>query len=787
MYLGQVIQKFSSLIGINNTIKQYVNTYENKELLVHLLESELEKIELYLKQRNIEGARSQIDIILYKKENIPTELECRLIFLKGNIESELRNYSSVNSIIESLSKKEKGEGYSLELKYTSAIKLYNVELMKECIDEFISNGEDEITILKRQIRFYFNNKNFNKVVEKVKYIEENQIEDKEVFHTIAVSYLNIGDNKMAISYCDRAMEYGESNLTTYVKILAEINPILQRKGILINISEEEKDFLREKEIILKGLINELPEEIIQEALTIILNIYLIIDLDEGIKFYDTNQEELKDSISSKFLNANIYELSGKFEYANEQYLEIIDHQWSEEVMIHIMFCMRATDDYSSYIKIFEKYEDIIQDKEFLLTEFYLESLENMGYLEKGKEKLEKAISRNPESIRLKTYLAKLEDDRTEKIIILKESEEMLNESNQYERLVIKDVYLKMEMYGEAIRIIAPLFNHKEILGGIIESIINNKKDEFYLDLIMEIDKHNDVRLLKYKRLMLEDINELLEAKLTAEEIYKLENNRENLIDLIQLKIHILDITALEDFILQLTQLQKPEEYMLVAYGYFILGNIAKYKSYSYESIFQLRGDFNERIFANYVSSTLRLTIDGKDEESKLDRVKEECFIVLKSENKDMKVCFNSESKYQTNGVNFGCLHIEKDNPIWLEVMSQRIGDEVCINDEEFIIQEIMPKEIAVFQYCLKELQAHDIDFGLTTVNIDDIEEKMREIRIKDEESFENIFDIYNSPDKMGLPFSKIFFGEDIKKSIEMLQYILLSEKNSYYIDRKSVV
>lgn len=782
MYLGQAIQKSSSLIGINNTIKQYVNTYENKELLVHLLESELEKIELCLKQRNIEGARSQIDIILYKKENIPEELECRLIFLKGNIESELGNYSSVNSIIESLSKKEKGKGYSLELKYTSSIKLYNVELMKECIDEFISNGEDEITILKRQIRFYFNNKNFNEIVGKVNYIEENQIEDKEIFHTIAVSYLNIGDNGMAISYCDRSMEFGESNLTTYVKILAEISPILQRKGILINISEVERDFLKQKEIILKELINELPEEIIQEALTIILNIYLIIDLDEGIRFYDTNQEELKDSISSKFLNANIYELSGKYEDANEQYLEIIDQQWSEEVMIHIMFCMRATDNYSSYIRIFEKYENIIQDEEFLLMEFYLESLENIGYLEKANEKLDNIKNKGLDSIRFTIYLTNLEENPKQKLIILKRAEDMLNEFNQYDRILIKDVYLQMEMYEEAINIMRPLFKYKEILGGLIQQIIKNQKTEFYLEMIGEIEKHNDIRLLEYKKLILCEINELLEAKEVAEIIYELESNRENLIELIQLKININDNIGLELLIKKLFPLVKPEEYMIIAYSYMVLGNITKYKAYSYEAIFLLKGFFNKNILENYVRGSLRLIIEGRTENRELEIIKEDCAIILSSESKQINICLNSELKYQTNEEVFGSIHIRKDNPLWLELMSQEVEDIINFNGEEFKIVSILDKNIITFRYCLKELELNKVDVGFMRFTISEMEEKMKEITIGDKESAEKILDMYNFQyNNVGIPFSKLFFGEDINKSIEIFNYILASEENSYYI------
>ena len=776
----QLMQKITSLIAMNNNVKQYINSYENKELLTHLLANELDEIESYLKDKNIEGARSQIDIILCKKENIPQELECRLIFLKGNIESELGNFSGVDLIIDSLLEKEKERKYSLELKYIKAIKLDNEELMRECVDEFILSGEDEITILKRQLKFYFNNMHFNRIIEKIDYIEENQIKDRDIFYYIAVSYLNTGDNSNAIEYCNRRLEYGDSNLTTYVKTLAEINPILNKR--LISITEEDKEFLKGKEVILKKLINELPEEIIEEVLTVIINIYLIIDLDTGIRFYDENKEKLNNSITSKVLIANIYELNNEFEKAKEIYLQIQNQQWTEELMINIMFCMRATKDYLSYIKLFEKHNERIIDEDFLLTEFYLESLKNMGYLEKAIEKLEGIKNNYQDSIRFKAYLAKIETDQKQKVIMLKEAEAKINEFNQYDRLLIKDVYLQMGMYEEAIRIARPLFKHKEILGGMIQAIIKNKKSEFYLELIHEIDKHNDIRLLEYKRFMLGEINELLEAKQVAERIYELETNRKNLVDLIQLKINTNDNIGLESLITELLPLEKPEEYMIVAYAHIILGNINKYEAYSYESIFKLKGNFNKNIFENYVHGNLRLVIDGRKENRDLDMVKEDSVVFLINENMKINICLNSESKYQTNEEVFGCVHISKDNPLWLELISQRAGDIINFNDEKFKIDSIIDKNTVAFRYCLNELQLHKVDFGLFAFSINEMEEKMKEITMGDKESIENIFDMYNFRDNnIGLPFSKIFFDEDIKKSIEIFNYILFSEENSYYI------
>lgn len=59
---------------------------------------------------------------------------------------------------------------------------------------------------------------------------------------------------------------------------------------------------------------------------------------------------------------------------------------------------------------------------------------------------------------------------------------------------------------------------------------------------------------------------------------------------------------------------------------------------------------------------------------------------------------------------------------------------------------------------------------------------MKNISESSEKSYETKFEMYDfKHNKMGLPFSKVFYSNDLKLSIELLNIILLNKKYSFYI------
>lgn len=778
----EVMQKFASLIGIKNEIKQYVNSYENKELINHLLGGEFKKIEEIIAKGNLDDARTQIDIILCKKEVLPEELELRLKFLKGSIELELENYYAVEFIIESLGEKELGNEYSLELKYKYSLYTNNESLMEECIKELEEKKESDVNIVTKKVMFYACNSNFKKTLELLDYINSKEIKDKNIYYYIAVSYLNLRDYLNAKKFAQKSIDEGIGEIGKYVYILSDVNPILQRRGIAVTISENEKNILDFKAKELISIVEKVPNELYIEINLVIINIYLIIDIEKAKQVFDEKEGLIINTLEGKLAKARIEEICGDYEKAKNIYLDILEIQFSEEVLINTMACMSITSDYNLYISIFEKYRDKILDDEFILHEFYLKSIKNIYSIDKMIEEIEKIRDKYSDNVRFNIFIVNNCYNEPDKYKQLIKIENMIHVSNEFDRDELANSFWKISKFDDAMRVIKPLLKYRDVLATVIRKVVSSNKAEYYMDLIKEVDKHNDISLMKYKIEMLYFLNEKEEAKRVAQSIYEAEFSQQSLCRLIDLKLELNDSLGIENLLNKLIPSKKPMDYMRVACGYALLGDLEKCNSYSYEAIFMTNGIVEKRIYSCYVSMRLRLACLKKEEQKSIDKVKEETVVVLKNESKTINICLNAEEKYQTNKEVFRCLHIDRNNPLWIELIEQRVGDIIYYDGEEFIIESINDKNVIISQYCFSKLDNISDGLPIKAVTIDELPEAMKSISESSEKSYETKFEMYDFKyNKMGLPFSKVFYSNDLKLSIELLNIMLLNKRYSFYI------
>lgn len=776
--------KWSALV--NSSVKQFFNSFENKDLLEYLLSNELGKIEDLLKSKDYEGARVEIDSIFTTKEKLPIEMELKLNYLKGDIEIELENYRGLEVIIKILRKNELSRKNALELQYKYAIKINDERLMNECIELF-KEYEDDNSLLERKMKFYFNNGLIFKNLEFINEIEENKLESKEIFYYLSVAYLNIRDYINAKAYSEKAIQLGIGDVGVYVSILSDVNAIIERRGVIVTISDEEKVFLKRKVELLVELINKLPKEIELEIVTIIINILSIVDLEEAKQYFSQKQKLFANSIQGKLLNASIDELDNNIEQAKQIYIDVLNYNKKEEkvyeeLLIKIMLCMRATDDYERYIELFEQYKDNIIDNDFILTEFYLISIQAVFGQEKMKENLIAVKEKYFKQPRYIILLADIEEDYNNKYKLLCEAEENLKYSDEMDRDFLKNAYWKINKYKEAIKVVQPILKYKEILISTIRMVISKSRKEFYLDLIDEIDKYNDIELKRYKMDMLYFLDRVRESKEIAEEIYGAESDIQSLRYLINLKLELNDSRNLEELLIKLLPSDIPMDYMRVACGYALIGDVNRYNIYSYESIFMTRGVYDEGIYKCCVQTNFRLAYLGKEESKDIKIVTEDTVVVLNSSEEKIVVCLNKEEKYQINEVVCGVLHINKKDNIWIELVGQKIGDFVEYNNKQFIIENIQDKYVIFHQYCFSKLDMKSMGEGFRAITFEELPIVMKEISKSSENNYKIKFDMYNFKDnEVGLPFSKVFYGDNLELSFELFNMILTNDNYSFYI------
>lgn len=778
----QVKQKITSFFGINNEIKQYVNSFENEELLNHLIKEELKKIERLISEDKLNDARMQIDTILCQKEALPNELELKLKFLKGRIELELKNYCIVESMIKSLAQKEDGIGYSLELKYQFSLSKNDESLMEETIKKLEENKENHINIILKKVKFYTYNGNFTKVLDLVNYIESEGIEDKNIYYYISISYLNLKDYPNVKKFAKKALDNGIGEIGKYICILSDVNPVIERRGIIMTISENERKLLDSKVKELISIIDKVPKELYIEINLLIINIYLIIDIENAKNMIDEKDEIINSTLAGKFLKATVEEESKNYDSARDIYLDILKTQFSEEVFICAASCIMVNSDYKLYIELFEKYRTKIVDNNFILNEFYLKSIKKVYSTKKMMQEIENMKDQYKYNVRFNIFVINNCDLKIDKYKELIKLESMIYDSNEFDRWYLSQSLCNIDKFDDAIRIIKPLLKYKTILIDTIRKVMSSNKKEYYIDLIKEIDKYNDISLMKYKRDMLYCLNEKEESKRIAKYIYESENSKQSLCTLIDLKLEMNDSSGIEELLCKLIPSKNAMDYMRIACGYALLGNFEKSNTYSYESIFMTKGIVDKKIYASYISLCLNKSILNKEVIITIDKVKEDTVVVLKNDIKTKKICLNAEVKYQINEEVFGCLHIERDSTLWVDLIGQRIGDRIEYSGEQFIIESIVDKQLMISQYCFSKLDSVSDILPIQAFTIDEFPKVMKEISESSEKSYKMKFDLYEFKNNdIGLPFSKIFYGNDLKLSIELLNFILLNNQYSLYI------
>ena len=88
----------------------------------------------------------------------------------------------------------------------------------------------------------------------------------------------------------------------------------------------------------------------------------------------------------------------------------------------------------------------------------------------------------------------------------------------------------------------------------------------------------------------------------------------------------------------------PMDYMIVACGYALIGDVNRYNTYSYEAIIMTRGVYNEGLYKLCVQINFRLAYLGKEESKEIKTVTEDTVVILSSSEEKIAVCLNKEEK-----------------------------------------------------------------------------------------------------------------------------------------------
>ena len=134
---------------------------------------------------------------------------------------------------------------------------------------------------------------------------------------------------------------------------------------------------------------------------------------------------------------------------------------------------------------------------------------------------------------------------------------------------------------------------------------------------------------------------------------------------------------------------KPEYMMTAAEIYFSMGDNKKSKELCFKILYNLNLEdvpieYAIRIGNLLISIGRSKLCDQKNQENN-DIVSVGNVVILKNENKTLKICINEEEEYKSDEYRMGCLHISDTNVLKAELSLNNLGNTVMYKDETYII------------------------------------------------------------------------------------------------------
>ncbi|MFQ4261379.1 hypothetical protein C3P07_19540, partial [Clostridioides difficile] len=261
-------------------------------------------------------------------------------------------------------------------------------------------------------------------------------------------------------------------------------------------------------------------------------------------------------------------------------------------------------------------------------------------------------------------------------------------------------------------------------------------------------------------------------------------------ELAKMKLVNEELDNLKEFADMLNNEKEPLYLITASELYLKLGDTVKARELSYKVAFNINNiDVN---FANRIGNVLlksknqNLSVLKKNmEEIKL--VESDYVVILRTDkNKFLKVCLNKEVFYRISDIRFGCVHINTNEDLWINLLGSKVGDEIYFKQEKYIIIEIINKYNFLTRLCL-EIRCKEKDSSIKSFSIkeNDLKDnKNNELMVelqKDLDLFYKRIDIYlgknEQMESFGAPINYLF--SDLERINDTIDYLLLS-KDLYF-------
>ena len=152
-------------------------------------------------------------------------------------------------------------------------------------------------------------------------------------------------------------------------------------------------------------------------------------------------------------------------------------------------------------------------------------------------------------------------------------------------------------------------------------------------------------------------------------------------------------------------------------------------------------------------------------------------VILKNENKTLKICINEEEEYKSDEYRMGCLHISDTNVLKAELSLNNLGNTVMYKDETYIISEIVDKYSYIAGLCWN-IRLKNNKKDIEIIKLDKELKNLKQVLTISNANLHNNIDIYmNELNGIGAPIN--FIAGNINKISDTIYYLLMKDKYKF--------
>jgi len=343
--LSQIFITAEDLDRIGDAFKSGITT----ELHNSLIEDAIERIDSSIRHGKIKDANLFLGKILGIDgfESLEQNFKTQFYYFKGLVELEENNLDQVIEYAERILSLNSNIKKACELKITVSVRNNDITLFNNAIQKLKEIGTPQNEIMIKHAFFELGNEKFDSVISILTendVIKKEYVESAEAHHYLGIAFLQKNRTELAKISFEKANSIKHSFYRDYFIILSEIVPILNRRGILLTITNEEKNFLQKKLLELLNIadyFNEKNKELKADFWGHILNIKLFINRSEIFTDIEALPEDIREADIIKLMKAETYAVLGEEEKAVPIYKTLYEKNATPELLLKIISILYA--------------------------------------------------------------------------------------------------------------------------------------------------------------------------------------------------------------------------------------------------------------------------------------------------------------------------------------------------------------------------------------------------------------------------------------------------------------